>query len=707
MKFRKFASAALAAAMLASPMSIIAYADTAAEAAMKKELTYVKQRVEIPEELSEFNYRTSKLNNSTIYYFEWSNKEKTKTISISIGGKVLMSYYQYSDENEDTQKYSFGKLTEKELISKAEEYIKQLNPTVYNKIGLAENPVRINIRNNQARVSIRRENEGVPVKGQTGTVVLDKNTGEFISFNINWTMGASFGDPEKAVSKEDAMDSYTDLIPLELTYVAEYDNEAKIQIPHLIYRQTKYGEIDAFTGKLSTFEESYDIYDDAVVEEAEEEIADAAPPQVNFTQQEIEKMEKEGSLVTAAEAISSLEKLNIFQLGSAPEVSWERCSYNEYQGFYVRNVSFESKDPNYYVIDSPAEPLYDEESAPAVEEYIEPEVSGSFTINAETGELISFNSYSGVTEKKTLTKKNASALMKSYFKKIAGTKASKFKFGDISYNYGYKNVNGKYVEDTTDLLSAYASAPLYAYDIPSTAEGASMQIDSEKKITSYHINYYGIEYPKPDDIITEEQAFEHYFENADFDMTYRLARKEQKVLSALVYTASPYLYIDAFSGKRVGYNGGEYVDYSNDREYTDLAGSKYRKIAEKLASYNIVLMDENGRLNEKEYITREEFSNLVSNIGCWYYNTNGGSTVLTRQFAAKILANSVISEDCAAIPGIFKTKYSDVKDSNKYIGYIAIADGLGYMSGKNGKFRPGAKVTRGEALQLVYDYLAD
>ena len=46
----------LALSLMLSGTSVVAYADTAAEEAMKKELTYVKQRVTIPEDLSEFNY---------------------------------------------------------------------------------------------------------------------------------------------------------------------------------------------------------------------------------------------------------------------------------------------------------------------------------------------------------------------------------------------------------------------------------------------------------------------------------------------------------------------------------------------------------------------------------------------------------------------------------------------------------------------------
>ena len=137
-----------------------------------------------------------------------------------------------------------------------------------------------------------------------------------------------------------------------------------------------------------------------------------------------------------------------------------------------------------------------------------------------------------------------------------------------------------------------------------------------------------------------------------------------------------------------------------------IQGTLLPKVARKLEAYGIVLRDEKGRLNADEAVTRNEFSSLMSNIGSWYYNKTGGDKPLTRQFAAKILTNRIISEECAELEGVFKSPFSDVKEDSKYVGYIAVANALGYMKGKNGKFNPGAKITRGEALVMLYNRLA-
>ncbi len=714
MKFKKSISAALAAATLMSSVSIVSYAES--DAAMKQALTYVKQRIDIPEELNEFTYRSGVSNNRNYYNFNWTNEDNGdySNISARIIGQVITSYSHIDSKANDFEdgSYSFGKLTQEEILKKAEEWVKKLNPTIYKNIEILEDTLNVSISNNRARVNIRRVKNGIPVNGQTGSMVIDKNTGRLIDFRISWTMGASFANPEKTVSVETAIDGYKLDIPVELIYTTEYDYTTKIYTPHLIYRQTKSGQIDALTGRLSTFEESYAEYgdDDDVEVEEDAAVGDENPGAgggVNFTPEEIEKMEVENNLIKADQAVKNLHEMGIFAMGNNPQVDYSNCSYDERLGAYTRYVSFSSNDKNYYPIDDEPIPLPEVEEIMAEEVAEEEELytSGSFTINAETGEILNFYTWSGNNADKKLTKKNATKLLNSYLEKLAGDKAEEFKLTDLSYRYSSYNIDGTPAADAY-ITSVSSSSPRYIYDIPSTAEDVGLTINSSKKITSYHLDYYGIEYPEPEGIISADEAYDSFFEQTEFALQYRLAVKEKKTLSAIVYNTSDYLCIDAFTGKRTNWNGSEITE-TYKGGYTDLEGCEYREIAEKLAMYNITLMDEQGRLNADAYITREDFASLAREIGCYYYNNGAsGSMKLTRQFAAKILTSSVISEECAELSGIFKSPFSDVSESNKYVGYIAVANAMGLMEGKNGKFRPSSKVTRGEALQLIYDYLA-
>ncbi len=697
-----------ALSLMLSGTSIVAYADSAAEEAMKKELTYVKQRITIPEDLTEFNHRKYTNYGRETYTFTWNTDPEeyttgSKEINVNICGKIITSYsrYEYDWTSESKTAYSFAKLSETELYNKAYKWVKILNPTVYNNIEINKDSLNISLSNERASFSLRRIYQGVPVKGQEGSITINKNTGELISYGLNWVMGAGFPDSDDTISKDEAMSAFAKEMPIEKVYYANYDWETKEYTPALIYRQTRTEQIDALTGKLTSFEGSYFRYNDDFIgdEEAAAE-ADKVNPGaggVNFTDKELEKMEKEGSLVTAEEMLEKLKELDIFELGEKPYVKSSDCWLDSYRGHYVRDMNFVSEDTVYYIgEDDSGMPLQKEKKVTT---------SAYVTINAETGELLSFSSSSYNSGKnQKLTQKNAHGLLNKYVGILAGDKAEEFKLQTPSFSWSKYNMVGTPAEDAY-ITRASSSSYRYAYGIPTMSEEIGITVNNNGKITDYNLNYIGIEYPAPENILTEEQVYYSYFEQIDYSLQYRLAIQKDVTYTAVVYNPDYKLYIDAFTGKLTNANGTELTKYEKG-EYTDLEGSKYEKVARKLEAYGIVLRDEKGRLNADEAVTRNEFSSLMSNIGSWYYNKTGGDKPLTRQFAAKILTNRIISEECAELEGVFKSPFSDVKEDSKYVGYIAVANALGYMKGKNGKFNPGAKITRGEALVMLYNRLA-
>ncbi len=712
MKFRRGVSAMLALSLMMSGTSIVAYADSVAEETMKKELTYVKQRVTIPEDYSEFNYSKNTNYGRDTYNFVWTSDPDVyttghKELSVKICGKIITSYRknEYDWSTEYKSEYSFAKLTENELYNKAYKWIKILNPTVYKNIEIDKDSLNISLSGENARFTINRVVDGVKVKGQQGNIVINKDTGELISYGLNWVMGAGFPDPDATISKEEAIAAYEKEMPIEKVYFANYNWETKEYEPALIYRQTSFEQIDALTGKLTSFEGSYFNYyddygdgDDVMVEEDADMDANPGTGGVHFTDKELEKMEKEGSLVTADEMLAKLIDMDMFHLGNDPAVEYSNCYHDDYRGYYVRTMSFESSDTVHYI-------GKDENNNP-VEKTRKVVTSSNATINAETGELLNFYSNASNTGyENTITTKNIDKLLKDHISVLAGDKAGEFKLAEADLNWSKLNKDGTPAADAY-ITSASSSSPRYAYGIPSMSEEISIRVNTAGKITQYGLEYYGIEYPKPTKIISEEEVFDSYFDQIEYGLQYRLAIKKDVTYTAVVYNPSNKLYIDAFSGKLTNSNGTELTQYVIDR-YTDIEDSKYKKIAEKLEAHGIVLRNEEGQLLEKEYISRDDFSSLMSNIGCWYNNRTGGEKALTRQFAAKILTNRIVSEECAELKGIFKSPFSDVKEDSKYVGYIAIANAMGYMEGKDGKFRPGAKVTRGEALKMVYDMLSE
>ena len=717
MKFKRTSAALLAAALAVPAVGI--YADAAEDEAMKTELTYVKQRIDIPKEYSEFSYRTSTEGSGTRYNFTWDKKDSTngERITVSIVGKVIKNVYvsSYNDYDEEEWGPSFAKLSDAKLIAAAKKYINEINPTITDKVKIDDDSFNISLYGKEATLRFKRVSNDIDVTGQTGTVTVNKNTGDLIRYNFNWINGASFSDTKGIISQEKAEAAYKELFPSELVYTLSYDWETQKQTPHLIYRQTKNGQINAFTGELSKYEDYGDYgSDDRAIETAEcdeEAPADAngMAKAVTFTQEEIEKLEKEDSLIKADKELDDLKKQGIFYIPDNVEVTYQYCNYNERLGYYIRNVEFSGKSENYIDLNGK-----DKIIVPASEFDTDDfnDIYGNFSYNAETGEVTSFYCWApdnGTSMKAAASDKKA----KSYMKKILGDERMK-NFGDLEMTYEnkvydkYDQKTGKGIGNPRVTSRSYRASRM-AYDIRCDGEYADFTLSNNGFITNYNITYYAdITYPKPDNIIGMSEAYQSFFKQVGLGLKYRCAynTKSKKVVTALVYAADSQLYIDAFTGKRTDYDGSEYDEAAETGDYTDLAGSKYKVYAEKLKKYGITLMDKDGKLNENASVTAGDFKGLLEKIG--FYNTAEykETAALRRQDAAKILVTGKYGKDVAEMTSIFKTNYSDVKSASKYIGYIAIADASGLLTGSNGKYRPTAAFTRGAALKFVYDYLS-
>lgn len=720
MKFKRPASAMLAAAMLVSSTAIVSYA--AEDAEMKAALTVAKERIDIPETFTEFNHHVRTNYGNKAYVFSWSAPDGSGAINAEVCGKVITNYTSNREDFAydvvvasdgasiavESKPYTFGKLTKEELIRKATAAIKKLNPTVAKKIAVDPDGVRISLYGNDAYVTVNRVENGVKIAGQNGSVCLDKNTGEMTRFYLSWIPGAGFRDSKEAIKKSAAQEGFQAAFPIEMRYVAEYDWKTQEYTPHLIFHRTEFGQIDAFTGKKATFEESYDYYENGVAEteSADMDMDDANPATggpITFTEQEIAKMELEDRLIKPEQKLAEMIESGIWSIPKNAEVSDYHTYFNSRSNAYMLRASLRADAPVYESIDIAAEP-YDAIEPLAEEEVMyEQTYYGSVTFNAETGEILSFYGSDPHGKRTLKSEKKAMQLIGKYFKEIAGDKAKDFPMDSAEADC-IRTGNGS----EADLINTFSvSSNRYVNGIACDPESASISLDASERINAYNMNYLGLDYPKPENVLETDAVYKKYFDQIKYELLYRVAYNNQKkrVETALVYNADAELYLDAFSGTLVNGNGGARPVKKPDH-YTDLGGNdKLRAAAEKLALYNVTLMDEKGRLNADKAITREDFSNLVRSIGVYYYEPSEKSQkTLTRKYAAKILTEQY--SDIAELPGLFSSSFSDVPADDKYVGYIAIAAAKGYMKGESGKFRPAAKMTRGEALMLVYDYLS-
>ena len=230
------------------------------DASMKAALTTVKKRIDIPEELTEFTYAESKVYGQTGYNFNWTTPngaKEYKSINVSIIGGVITEYSRQGfgdDDGFQSRDPKLAKLTQQEVLAKAKESFKKLNPDIYSECNFELR--NLSLTSSKARIAISRNVNGIDVSNNGGSIRINQNTGELVNMNLEWWDGAKFSDPKTAKTEAEIQEAFKSLCTLTPYYRISYnwDDESKKSKPtvRIVYSPDFTDEIDAYTGKAST-----------------------------------------------------------------------------------------------------------------------------------------------------------------------------------------------------------------------------------------------------------------------------------------------------------------------------------------------------------------------------------------------------------------------------------------------------------------------
>jgi len=673
-------------------------------------LTKVKQRVDIPEEYTVFNYSTNTYLAEDSYNFVWSDSSGN-SIVINIANDIITNYYTYGSNYgyNYSGKASFAKLSNAELLKKAEAIAKQLNPSIFDdqKIQLGY----ISLIGNTVSFGITREENGINVSGNSGSIEINKDTGELISYYISWWDNAEFADPSAAKTEKEIQECYKKLNTLTPKYQIVHDYEADTDKVFLAYSPDFTSEIDAFTGEKSTIWDDYseamytDNYNsgvggDQVTEDSVDEEA-SADKGVTFTDAEKKAIEQNENLLTQKEIIAVIKADKYINLTS--DYILNSATLNEDysdKGNFIWSLSYNVNTKTEYKY------LY-------------------VQLNAETGKILNFNKYNGTygdpKEKKSLnvTKANkiASEVLAYYIPDISAEyKANKS-------NTDKSATTKKYTEE-----ERYLGYTRYVNDIEVANDYISVSVNSDNEVMSFDYKYSDVKFPSSD-MISIDSAYTMLFKQADFSLYYDgFTTLDGKDKTYLIYSMD-YFYMNAKNGKLIDYNGNEITNAVDESGYTDISGHWAEKYINKLNDYGLTLSSDGGKFNPDNAITEEEFEQLLSQIFnnySTYYNNyevieeyadgekaaakteDVKKTSITKAQAAKMFVIAMGGSDYAELKGIYKVPFKDVLSSREDIGYIAIAyaNNFAYVDSK-GNFNPDSKVTRGMAMYLIYRYLSN
>ncbi len=669
----------LAALLLFSAMPTLA--DSGED--MTAAIAFVKARVDIPGECTEFHGQNSVRNGETNWEFSWETAEGTEPqmrISVYLrSGTLIENVYTYVYEETE---YRPGKtlpvITAEQAQEAAVAFCAKTNPELRWEYSEGAEAV---LSGDRYRVCVPRTVGGIPVYNNEANIWVCSQTGRVESYALTHSEKALFSGADGAMTAEDAQNAYIKNGYMRLEYRI-FDGQAC-----LVYTpgQTE-SLIDAVTGEgFNPYADTDFSASNAKLEAtmASDEAASGAA--ATLTPQERKAVEEAAGLISYEAATEKLKAVPYFRI-PADAVMEAGNTYKTEDGRYVLRISL---------------------SGSAKEEY-------TYTygeLDGETGEILYYYTSERKEDKTAADAEAAKAVYDAFAAEYLQ-----------SYADALAETKTEAAEQTTSIRTERVEN-----GIPVYGNGVSVTVDGDSKITSYRLDWKrDVAFPAAEGILSAEAVYGILFENASPRLSYYAGDGEAALIYAL--PDREYAFVAAGDGTKLNYNGTPFVQTAK-AAYTDIAGHYAEEAILALASIGAGIGD--TAFMPDAIITQAEFVGLISNCVMDYYPISGGAvdearlysyavnrgilpaeeeapdTPLTRELAVAYLLRAMEYGRFAEIPGIFRCDFADADaiDPELY-GYVAIAKGLGLINGDGtGHFAPKREMTRGEAAVVIYNYL--
>ena len=668
------------------------YADKGAAQETEKVLFAVKSKIQIPSELTEFESEIQNYNNRNTYNFMWYDKAYEKSVSViaDTEGRIL-NYNNY------TSQFSKKKLTDiskTEIISFADSFLKKSLPEMYKDSSdvliLNEKSYRAGSGVLRYSFTYDRHKNSFPVKDNRVSVsvfVNEEGSLEIRNMDAYIDYGAVFTASEGEIP--DLTQRYKEAFPVELIYINEYNPDRKTkgeqrQIPVLIYRNKDgiCGYIDVKSGEITEEDKS----ENGVFRE--EAAADSSLGSMNkngaFTEKEREELSAVEGLLSIEEITAKVKKLPFISFPAGLKLESSHLSKND-SGEYIQSLHYTNgNDEDYqYVI---------------------------ITANAKDGKLKNYYVGGNIDFRKDveIPEKNKKSLIK---------KADEFL--SVASKEEFKSIALESDKETSGYLNLRYCR--IVNDVKHISDGISLTFDAVSgNITSFSLNFTPGEFPRAEDVVGAEKAYENLLEYSPVIKTYIKNNGKYLLCAGL---EKSYVTIDAKTGNVKNKAEGEDISFS----YEDIKGHWAEEAATKLGEIQIGFRGE--KLKPDSGVTQEDFLRFIASgiRGKYYGNMDtdelyyslireeiireeekAPSAFVKREDAFVYIVRMMNYEKIAKLENIYKVNFSDGNLlSNGKIGYCAILSGMGIVAGNGGYLRPGNNLTRAEAVVMLYRYMLE
>ncbi|WP_070000252.1 YcdB/YcdC domain-containing protein [Cellulosilyticum sp. I15G10I2] len=678
---------------------------------MDKELsqliTSVKNKINVPSELTEFRYSLDVQNEETkenLYRLSWEDKAykigSVQVVAEKNGNIVNYSKYMYNKEYSILAKVSYeeGLKNAKSFLSKvASHYTKQLK---------LQEQVNINQSNTHEYRFDHYVND-VKVSGETVTIHVDKQTGEVVNFYGISTYKGTYGSNQAVVTLEKAKESYLNQIGVSLIHHIYYDYESRTIKSFPVYeannRQSK--AIDAKTGQIIIpFRENIfytTAKEDAAMGVAPRDAGNVLTPEEQKVVDEIKGLiTKEKAVEGAVKYFPKLEKASIVNAYLNKSV---------YENQYTWQIHLQ----NDTLVASSGVSAQKEVLMIAAGDIKAP--SNSYNMNlsvdAKTGEILSYSSYHNYEPKEsTASESQIKAKVETFLKSIAKDKFALTKYQEI------EEYTGPIPLDMNQSFKSYYYRRT-VNGIPVQGDGLRVTYDVENdEVTSYSSTWHKVAFKDVTKVIDKQKIIDQI----GLELMYINRDSKTRVL-AYAHQES-YMTFDPYTGERVNSYDGKPLQQSAKTAYDDIKGHAKEDIIKKLYDSGIYLPGSSFKpdtnINQYDFlrlvlritednITEDELYDRAINRGIIEKKEKNKNLIITKELAVKYLINSTNYKEVAKLSEIYAYPFKDEKSTAKELkGYIALAYGLKIVEqDKTINFNPKAKLTRADATVMIYNLL--
>lgn len=681
---------------------------------LQKITSLVKSKLSVPKSLTNFDYHYNEGQNKTTSFWEliWSNDKDAQRLSVlcDADGNIINYYHSTKDQfSRNKPKY-----LKSELKGKAEQFIKKVAPSIFNKIKVIDSDSS-SVFSGQYTYNYQRMEGKIPMPDNGISISVNYETGEVVSCSINWLYDVIIPSSNTPITKKDATEKINSALKMQLAYKAVYTPEKAGNTTtraFLVYEPNiDYISVNAKTGKVYLTKNEY-VQSDSGYTRAEtatkEAQSEGNSSDTSLTEKEIASIDQLKDLISKESAISKIKSEETLLIdGNATSISGNLTQSYSRNGKkdFVWNISF--TDPRN--LENNSYSAYAQAS-----------------VDAKTGKILSFYAsvpnYYDIGEDKwndvkvNYTKEQGQNTFENFLKKQVPSYFNKSKLSNTDHDYiiAYK--------EQTPVYGGYR----YNYDrvnedVCYSYNGISGSVDGVTgKIYRYNFDWdENIKFESTKGVMTPKEAFDSYIAKEGYDLVYEIntihninnksiiAHEESKnsveYEVRLVYRTdiNPNT-ISPFTGKQLDYNGENFVKKST-YSYTDIGSNKAKNAILLLADMGVGFEGDKFLPNQK--ITTKEYLTLLEKLT---YNVDDlklkNSKTITRTVGVKSLINLAGLDKVAKIQGIYTTNFKDQNSIAKDdLGYVALAKGLGIVSGTT--FRPKDSLTRGEAAQMIVNFL--